>query len=168
MPTVVMSIEGVLTDSRADSNILSHDASVSGRVMYQMIRDGSRVLLLSSDHSKDRVKAWLARERFTRYADVHCYPEDSPLGAEAWKVKHIKDLAAAGHHIAFYIDSNPNTIGAALEAGVNALLVAFTGSNMGQGASEHTYSPWYSLVETIEQQGLLRASKSLFEENGDG
>lgn len=125
------------------------------------LRDASRVLLLSSDPAKDRVKAWLARERFSRYADVHCYPPDSMLSYAEWKVQHVKELIGVGHHIAFYIDSDPAAVQDALEAGVGALLVAYPGVVPGRSAHDHSYSPWYDLVDSIEQQNLLRAAKGV-------
>ena len=166
MATVVMSIEGVLTDAPHEGNLLSCESSGNGRTLYRMIRDASRVLLISSDPSKERVKAWLARERLSRYADVHCYPTDSMLSYTNWKVQHVNDLIGVGHHIAFYIDSDPRAIQTALEAGVGAMLVAYPAVLPGRSSHEHTYSPWYDLVDSIEQQNLLRATKGVEEDDG--
>jgi hypothetical protein len=131
-----------------------------------MIQDTSRVLLLSSDHSKERVKAWLARERLSRYADVHCYPKDSMFPYSEWKIQHVNELIGVGHHVAFYIDSDPKAVQTALEAGVGAMLVAYPGVVPGRLSHEHSYSPWYDLVDSIERQNLLRASKGVEEEDG--
>jgi hypothetical protein len=77
-----------------------------------------------------------------------------------WRVQHVKDLMGVGHHIAFYIDSRPEIVGAALEAGVMAMLVARPGVTPGfQG--DMRYSPWNDLVATIEQQNMIRAARSL-------
>ena len=165
MATIVVSIEGVLTDSPHGANLLSCESSGDGRTLYRMFRDTARVLLLSSDPSKERVKAWLARERLSRYADVHCYPPDSMFSYPEWKVQHVNDLMGVGHHIAFYVDSDPEAVRKALEAGVGALLVAYPGVIPGRSTHEHSYSPWYDLVDSIEQQNLLRASKGLEEDD---
>lgn len=164
MATIAMSIDGVLTTENSNENILNTEASNAGKVLYSALRDSSRLLLLSNDSSKDRVKAWLARERFTRYADVHCYPLDTNMTYAEWRVKHIKDLIGVGHSISFFIDADPEAIGKALEVGVNALLVAFPGVIPGRMDKEHEYSPWYSLVDTIEKQSMLRASRFVEDE----
>jgi len=160
MATLVINIEGVLTENSPETNLLSYESSGSGRVLYSLMRDSGRIILLSLDHSKNRVQAWLARERFSRYADVHCYPPDSMLSPAEWRVQHLKDLIGIGHHISFYIDSDPKAVGMALEAGVDALLLATTGVVPGSDRDKR-YSPWYDLVDTIEQQSMLRATRGL-------
>lgn len=159
MATIVLSVEGVIANAPISDNLLLCESNRDGRVLYTMLRDSARILILSSDPSKDRVKAWLARERLTRYADVHCYPPDSMLSYAEWKIQHVNDLIGVGHHIAFYIDSDPEAVRNALEAGVGAILVAYPGVVPGRSTHEHSYSPWYDLVDSIEQQNLLRATK---------
>jgi len=122
MATIVLSVEGVLTDSGPNTDIMNCDASKSGRILYTMIKNSSRVLLISNENNVAKVKGWLARERFTKYADVHCYPAVSPLTHAQWKVQHVKDLMGVGHHIEFFIDSEPDTIKMAIEAGVTGML----------------------------------------------
>ena len=107
------------------------------------------------------MKAWLAREHFSRYADVHCYSPESGLDPAKWRVQHTKDLIGVGHHIAFYIDSDPTTIADALEAGVGALLFARSGNVPGRQGKERIYSPWYDLVDSIEAHSLRRASRAV-------
>jgi hypothetical protein len=106
----------------------------------------------------------MARERLTRYADIHCYPPGSDLNPAEWRIKHLNDMIGIGHHISFYIDSDPATVGRALECGVNALLVAQAGDVPGKSEKEQAYSPWYDLVETIEQQSLIKAARGVEEE----
>lgn len=168
MATLVMSIEGVLTDNPPDSNILTYESTGSGKVLYTLLRDTGRIVLLSTDHSKERVQAWLARERFTRYADVHCYPRDSILSPAEWRAQHIKDLMGIGHHISFYIDSDPKTLGMVMESGVDCLLVACPAVSQGFKEKDQGYSPWYDLVETIEKQNTLRAAKDVGDEEDYG
>jgi hypothetical protein len=162
-----MNIEGVLTEGAPESNILNYEASGPGRVLYKMLCDSSRIVLLSMDHSKDRVKAWLARERMTRYADIHCYPPESILSPAEWRIQHLKDLMGIGHHISFYIDSDPTAVAAAMQSGIGALLVGYSGITPGHSDHNGSYSPWYDLVDTIEKQNLLRATKAL-ENDQDG
>ena len=164
MAIVVMNVEGVLTDSPPNANILTYESCGSGRVLYNMFRDSSRLVLLSLDHSKERVQAWLARERLTRYADVHCYPPGSDISPAEWRIKHLNDMIGIGHHISFYIDSDPATVGRALECGVNSLLVAQAGDVPGKSEKEQAYSPWYDLVETIEQQSMIKAARGVEDE----
>lgn len=165
MATVVMSITGVLSVEGAE-NLFHCESSLSGRVFYDMIRDTSRVVLLSNDPSKDRAKAWLARERITRYADVHCYRPESLLTPTEWRIQHLRDLIGVGHHISFYIDSDPRAIGMALEAGVGTLLVTSAVGTPGFGAEELKYSPWYDLVDVIERKSLARASSAAEDDDG--
>lgn len=165
MTTIVMSVEGVLTHGSTDTHALNYEASVQGRVLYHALRDSTRLVLLSHDPSKDRVKSWLARERLTRYADVQCRPHDSALTPSEWRIWRLKELISAGHHISFFIDSDPATVSAALETGVGALLVV--NSSVIPGEETPRYAPWYDLVATIERQSLLRASRSV-EEDSDG
>jgi hypothetical protein len=164
MATIAMSIDGVLTTENGNENILNTESSNAGKVLYSALKETSRLLLLSNDPSKDRVKSWLARERFTRYADVHCYPIDTNMTYAEWRVKHIKDMIGIGHNISFFIDADPEAVGKALEAGVNSMLVAFPGVIPGRMDKEYEYSPWYSLVDTIEQQSMLRASRFVEDE----
>ena len=101
----VMAIEGVLTEELpVGANLLHYESSIQGKELYRIFQDTTRLLMLSQDPDRDRVKAWMARERFSRYADVHCYPEDSLSPFSLWKVEHIRELMGVGHHIAFYID----------------------------------------------------------------
>jgi hypothetical protein len=164
MATVVVSVEGVLTGTDPSTDIMYCDASKAGRILYQMIRNDSRILLLSSEANVAKVKGWLARERFTKYADVHCYPDDSPLTAAQWKVQHIRDLVGVGHHIEFFIDSDPDTIKMAVESGITGLLMIYSGVLPGRSETSKGYSSWYDLVDTIETHSMLRANKILKDE----
>lgn len=167
MATVVMSIEGVLNDGAPGSEILNTESTNSGKVLYPIFRDMSRLLLLSSEHNKDKVKAWLARERLHRYADVHCYPNDTVLSPQEWRAQHIMDLVGIGHHIAFYIDSDPETVKMVLEFGVASILVSTPGVLPGRFEKDQAYSSWYDLVDSIERQTALKASKALESEESD-
>lgn len=161
MATVLLSIEGVLTDTSENNDLLaSAEASNSGKILYAMLRDSARVVLLSADPIKDRVAAWLARERFSRYADLHCYPAGSVLTPAEWRVQHAKDLLGVGHHIAFFIDSDPAVVAQALNAGINGILVAPSSTTPGYRSGDMGYTSWYDLVESIERQKLVRASRS--------
>lgn len=161
MATVLMAIEGVLTeDLSAGSDLLHYESSNQGKVLYNLFRDSARLVLLSTDPSKDRVKAWMARERFTRYADIHCYPIDTLLTPPLWRVQHTKDLVGVGHHISFYVDSDPTAVALALEAGVGAMLVGRPGDSPGKRGDDTAYQPWYALVDSIERQNMLRASRT--------
>lgn len=168
MATVVMSIEGVLNDGAPGSDILNTESTNSGKILYSIFRDTSRLLLLSDDPNKEKVKAWLARERLNRYADIHCYPNDTVKNPSEWRVQHVKDLMGVGHHIAFYMDSNPETVKMVLESGVAAILVSHPGVIPGRFETGHTYSSWYDLVDSIEQQAALRASRAVENEDSDG
>jgi hypothetical protein len=162
MSIVVMAIEGVLTDAAPrENNLLLADSSTQGKELYQIFRDGARLLMLSEDPEKDRAKAWMARERFSRYADIHCYPVDSMLSPALWRVQHIKDLMGIGHHISFFVDSDPTAVGMVLEAGVGAMLVVRPGDTPGKRGSDMDYQSWQDLVDTIEAQNMLRAMKTV-------
>lgn len=161
MTTVLLSIEGVLTDTSGTGDLLaSAEASTSGKVLYAMLRDTARVVLLSCDTSKDRTAAWLARERFSRYADLHCMPPDTDLSPSAWRVQHARELQGIGHHISFFIDSDPGAVAAALNAGIAGILVAGSAVTPGYRSDDMPYTPWYDLVESIERQKTFRAARS--------
>lgn len=168
MATVVMSIEGVLNDGAPGADLLNTESTNSGKILYSIFRDTSRLLLLSTEPSKERVKAWLARERFNRYADVHCYPNDTIRTPQEWRAQHVRDLMGVGHHIAFYIDSDADAVKAVLESGVHGMLVASPGVIPGRFEKDHTYSSWYDLVDSIEQQVALKAAKAMEIEESDG
>lgn len=161
MGLVVVSIEGVLTSSPSSGNSLNYEAAVLGRSFYDMIRDGSRLLLLSSDRSKDRTKAWLMREHFSRYSDLHCYPADELRSYSDWKAQHVLDLMGIGHHVSMYIDSDLAAVGKVLEGGVATLLMTYPSARPGQQVGTQSYSPWYDLVESIEHESVLKAAKAL-------
>lgn len=164
MTTMVMSVEGVLTDHPASDTVLNYEATATGRLFYNMVKPTARIILLSSDPYIDRVKAWLVRERFTGYAAVYCHPLDSVMGAQAWKAEKVKDLVGLGHHIGFYVDTDPTTVENVLSIGVDSLLVANPSTYPGD-REDTKYSPWYSLVEKVEGQNLARATKMMEEED---
>jgi hypothetical protein len=158
MALIVLTIDGVLSDAPTD-NLLTAESSNLGKVLYDIVRGNERVILLADDHDKDRVKAWLARERFTRYGDVHCQPRDSEGLPWEWRVKHVKDMLSVGHHVSFFIDSEPDAIRGILDLGVPALqVVASQGPPGGIHSSESPYRPWYDLVETVERRSLLQTT----------
>lgn len=166
MGLVVVSIEGVLTSNPPTGNSLNYEAAVMGRSFYDMIRDGGRLLLLSSDRSKDRTKAWLMREHFSKYSDLHCYPADELRTYSEWKAQHVLDLMGIGHHVSLYIDSDIKAVGKVLEGGVATLLMTYPTARPGRHASDQAYSPWYDLVDSIEQESVLKASKAVEESRG--
>ena len=156
-----MAIEGVLTEELpVGANLLHYESSIQGKELYRIFQDTTRLLMLSQDPDRDRVKAWMARERFSRYADVHCYPEDSLSPFSLWKVEHIRELMGVGHHIAFYIDGDPTAVSMVLEEGVGALLAVRPGDTPGK-KDDMSFTPWLTLVDTIEAQNLLRAEKTV-------
>lgn len=161
MGLVVVSIEGVLTVDPPTGNSLNYEAAVLGRSFYDMVREGSRLLLLSSDRSKGRAKAWLMREHFTRYADLHCYPADELRSYSDWKAQHVIDLLGIGHHVSMYIDSDIEAIRKVLDGGVATMLVTYPSRLPGRQVNEQAYSPWYDLVESIEHESVLKAAKAL-------
>ena len=165
MATVVMSIEGVLNDGSPRTDLLNSESTNAGKIIYGIYRDSSRLLLVSSESNKEKVKAWLARERLSRYADLHCYPKDTIKSPSEWRAQHINDLIGVGHHIAIYIDSDPETVKRVLESGVNCLLAASPGVVPGRFERDHAYSSWYDLVDTIEQQTALRATRAVEDED---
>jgi hypothetical protein len=168
MTTVIMSIEGVLTEGSTDTNSLNYESSVVGRSLFHSLRPGSRVILLSQDHSKDRVRSWLSRENIVKYSDLICRPLDCPLEPDKWRIQKVKDLIGIGFHIAFFIDSDPHVISSALDAGVCGLLFASSATVPGRNDKSFKYTPWYDLVETIERHSLIRASSDLMENRSDG
>ena len=163
-----MSIEGVLNDGAPNLDLLNSESHDHGKILYNIFRDTSRLLMLSTDPNKDKVKAWMARERFHRYADIHCYPNDTVLSPSEWRAQHVKDLMGIGHHIAFYIDSDPDTVKHVLESGVHALLVTSPGVIPGRFEKDYTYSSWYDLVDSIEKQAAFKAQKTVELEDSDG
>jgi len=89
------------------------------------------------------------------------------LSPPAWRIQHLKDMMGVGHYISFYVDNDPATVGRALEAGINALLVAQAGDVPGKPERDQAYSPWYDLVDTIEKQSLIKATRGI-EDDEDG
>jgi hypothetical protein len=102
----------------------------------------------------------MARERFSRYADIHCYPADTLLTPALWRVQHAKDLVGVGHHISFFVDCDPTAVAMALEAGIGGMLVARPGDSPGRRDGDMAFTPWYDLVDSIEKQNMLRAART--------
>jgi len=154
----------VLSDHPPSDTVLNYEATAAGRLLYNLMKPTSRIILLSSDPYEDRVKSWLVRERFTGYAAVYTHPLGDVRTAKVWKSEKVRDLIGLGHHIGFYLDTDPATIEAVLDLGVDALLVAKPGSLPGDKADTE-YAPWYSLVNKVEEQNMARAMKMMEEEN---
>ena len=161
MGLVVVSIEGVLTAGGSDNNSLTYEAAVPGRAFYDVIHEGSRLMFLSSDPYRDRVAAWLVRERFGKYADLHCIPVDELRPYSDWKAQHVLDLIGIGHHISFYVDSDVHALSAVLSGGVAVMRVAYPTSLPGRSSGGQSYSPWYDLVDSIEQASLAKSVKAV-------
>lgn len=168
MATLVFNIEGVLADETPDGRILNYEAIKPGRILYLLVRHAARVVIFTTNRDEGAAKAWLVRERMTKFASVHCYDPAVDPDHRKWKMEKLRDLMSLGHHIDFFVDSDPYAIQAAVEMGVNGLLVAYPSAYPG-GASEgeQAYVPWYSLVETIEQQNMRRASIQAETEDDD-
>lgn len=167
MPTIVVCLEGVLSDPTTSSGtILNSEALNGGKVLYDMLNNPqARIIILSSDPNADAVKAWLIRERMTKFAGVFSYDPGSGLSTDDWKVRKVRDLVGLGHKIAFYIDSNPSNVQAMLEFGVDAMLIGYSSSFLGEASGgfsedDRSYKPWYSLVDTIEQQTMLKTARA--------
>lgn len=166
MTTIVISVDGVMTEHPKSDSILNYEASGPGRVLYDMVKQSCRIVFLASDPYEDRVRSWLIRERFSKFAGLYCHPLDSTETAEEWKVSKTLDLLGVGHHLAFFLSTEPETVKAVLNSGVNAMLVTYTGRTPGQspyGISD-TYAPWDTLVESIEEQAMLKSAKAAKDE----
>lgn len=157
MALIVLTIDGVLSTAPTD-NLLTVESSQNGKVLYDIVRGNERVILLADDHDKDRAKAWLARERFSRYGDVHCYPKGFEGEPWEWRVKHVKDMLSVGHHVSFYIDAEPDALRGILHLGVPVLQVVEPAGTPGIHSDESPYRPWYDLVESVERRTLLQAT----------
>lgn len=166
MTTIIIGLEGVLSDPTTSSGtILNSEALNGGKVLYDLFKPQARIIILSSDPNEDAVKAWLIRERMTKFAGVFAYDPGSGLSPDDWKVRKVKDLVGLGHKIGFFIDANPSTVQAMLEFGVDALLVGYSASFIGEASGgfaedDRTYKPWYSLVDTIEQQTMIKTARA--------
>lgn len=167
MTTVVMSVEGILTEGSTDTHALNYETSGPGRVLFNALRQGSRIILLSQDPSHDRVRAWLSRESLVKYADLHCRPYNSHLSPIDWKLQRLRDLLGVGYHVGMFVDSDPYVVHKALNMGITSLLFSTPSTFPGRQEKDVRYSPWYDLVEAIEHNSLIRATKSVEEDPDD-
>lgn len=167
MTTVVVSIDGVMSQRPPQHSILDFEATPSGRVLFSMIKNSARVLYLSNDPNEERVRSWLVRERLAPFNNLYCYPEESPVSPDEWQVEQVRALLSAGHHLSFYIGGNPQIVRSVLAQGVDAVLVATTAVVPGDSPYvQGQYTPWYDLVETIDERELLRSEKAVRDDDG--
>jgi len=158
--TVVLSIEGVLSTSKPGQRLLNNDTIESGRLFYEFLKPSARIILLSSERDDSMVRSWLVRERFNRYAGLHCYPGDNLDGYDSWKVQQIGWLISRGHHIGYYVDTSPGVVRDVMLQGVTSILLTYPAVYAGTGLrpNDRTYVGWEDLVETVEEQNMLRAT----------
>lgn len=168
MTTLVLSVDGVLAHTPEGANLLHYESAPEGRILYDTLKHTSRVILLCSDSYEERVVSWLIRERFSKYAGLYCYPLDSGLTPEEWKVAKILDLIGIGHSLAFFVSANPATVQQALDVGVSSMLVAY--SSVIPGKSQHikdSYPSWDTLVESIEDHAMRKSIVLAAKGDGD-
>lgn len=167
MTTVVISIDGVLSQRPPQHSILDYEAVAQGRVLFSMIRNSTRVLYLSNDPNEERVRSWLIRERLAPFQALYCYPVESPVLPAEWQVEQVRLLLSQGHHLSFYIGSDPRVVKEVLEQGVDAIMMATTAVVPGDSPYvQGQYTPWYDLVDTIDERELLKSAKAVRDEDG--
>lgn len=157
MTTIVMPIEGVLVDRPLYDSMLNYEATDEGRDLFNLLKSQGRLILLSSDPSEDRVKAWLIRERLVGYSQVYVRPANSTVEPNQWRIDRMVEMMGIGHRISYYVDTDPVAIGKAMDLGVTSLLLGIPGTRPGQEKGSAGPSPWYSLVQRVEAQNTLRA-----------
>lgn len=153
----VVCIDGVLSEENLP--LLQAGPTITGKRIYEYLRGAnSAIVLLTPNRNSEGVKAWLMREGFGEYIRLLTREESSAEPGE-WKVEALKDLIAAGQHIAFYVDSDPLVTGPIASLGIPYLLVVHPWGKPGRMDSlELPYKTWGALVDTIEEESLRQAA----------
>lgn len=156
---IIIAIEGVLAEPGRNWALSSATLS-AGRALYNALSIDNRIVLFSSDPYPERTRAWLLKEHFKHFSEVHSPPIDWAESPIDWKVQKVRDLSTGP--ILFYIDTDPEAVRRVVGEGFAALLPIFPARFPGVGAHRQ-YTPWEDLVDTIEEQNLIRASRGLSE-----
>lgn len=155
-PLAVVCLEGLLVDG---TDLKSSPPTRHGRLFYEALRSQYQILIVSCDPSTELARAWLKREHVVGYSTVYCRPSNTILSPVDWKVSRIREMQSEGWPVGLYVDSDPSSVRAAFLEGVPTVLVTSPryGRPEWRPDAERGIKPWDALVDTMEQEHLLKA-----------
>lgn len=158
-PLAIVCLEGVMVDG---SDLKASPPTKHGSLLYAALKGQYQTLFLSTNPSHELARAWLKREGVTGYGTVFCRPENTILDPVDWKVSKIREMQSEGWPVMLYLDSDPASIRAAFLEGVPTALIASPryGRPEWRPDAERAIRPWDSLVDTLEQENLLKAPEA--------
>lgn len=155
-PIAIICLEGVLVEG---TDLKASPPTKTGRGIHEAFKSQYQILLLSTDPSHELARAWLKREYISGFGTVFCRPENTILSPVDWKVSKIREMQAEGWPVMLFVDADPTAIRAALLEGVPTALITTPRYSRPEWRpdSERNIKPWDSLVDTIEEENLLKA-----------
>lgn len=158
-PIAIVSMEGVLVEG---PDLKSSPPTKNGRVFYEALKSQYQILLLSTDPSQELARSWLKREHISGFGSVFCRPSNTILSPVDWKAAKIREMQAEGWPVMLYVDADPAAVKAAFLEGVPTALITTPRYSRPEWRpdSERNIKPWDSLVDTIEEEHLLKAPEA--------
>ena len=155
-PLAIVCMEGLLVEG---TDLKASPPTRHGRLLYEALKSQYQILLVTTDPSAELARAWLKREHLTGFGSVYTRPTTTILSAVDWKVAQIREMQSEGWPVMLYADSDPAAVRAAYLAGVPTMLVASPhfGRPEWRPDADRSIKPWDALVDTMEQEHLLKA-----------
>lgn len=152
----IVCLEGLLVEG---TDLKASPPTKHGRMLYEALKSQYQLLVITTDPSIELARAWLKREHLTGFGSVYCRPNDTVLSPVDWKMSKIREMQSEGWPVMLYVDSDPASIRAAFLHGVPTALVASPkfGRPEWRPDVERGIKPWEELVDTMEQESLLKA-----------
>jgi hypothetical protein len=155
-PLAILCLEGVMVEG---TDLKASPPTKTGRLLYESFKGQFQLLIITTDPNVALAREWLKREHYTGFGSVYARPENTILSPVDWKVSKIREMQAEGWPVMLYVDSDPTSVRAAFLEGVPTLLVATPkfGRPEWRPDADRSIKPWDALVDTMEQEQLLKA-----------
>jgi len=154
-PLAIVCLEGLLVDG---TDLKASPPSRHGRVIYECLKGQYQVLIVTCDPSIELARSWLKREHVVGFGTVLSRPDNTILSPIDWKVSKIREMQSEGWPVGLYVDSDPASVRAAFLEGVPTMLVSSPRFSRPEWRpdGERGIKPWEALVDTMEQEHLLK------------
>lgn len=129
-----------------------------GRNIWSMFHEsnyGRICLVVNEDYDKELLEEWLKREGF-KPSFYEFIGEDKP----SLQAERIHRLSAVFGKARWYIDNDPEVCAQTLKLGIPTLMVATPYIIRPEWAGDKALKPWDTLVEEVNRQHMIRATKA--------
>lgn len=129
-----------------------------GRNIWSMFHEanyGRICLVVNEDYDKELLEEWLKREGF-KPSFYEFIGEDKPT----LQAERIHRVSAVFGKAKWYVDNDPEVCAQTLKLGIPTLLVATPYIIRPEWSGDKALKPWDTLVEEVNRQHLIRATKA--------